>query len=383
MNDRRIYFDNAASTEVDPRVREAMLPYLGGTCGNPDSRSHPFGWEAEEAVAVAREQVAALIGAGPDEILFTSGATESNNLALFGILRGVATGHLLTTAIEHSALLEPARQYLREGGSVTELAPDAAGRIDPAALRAALRPDTRLVSVQHANNEIGVIQQLAAIGGVCAERGVLLHTDATQSVGKIPIDVRAAGVQLLSCSAHKFHGPKGVGALYVRRRSPRVALRPLLFGGGQERGLRSGTLNVPGIVGMGAAARIAGEEMTADAARVGSLRDRLERGILASAPACFINGVEAERLPGIGNLTFPGISAESLILGLRGVACSAGSACASGRVDPSHVLLALGLAPDRARSSLRFSLGRFNTAEEVDRVIQVVHELLARLERGE
>lgn len=377
----RIYFDNAATTPVDPRVRDAMLPYLGSSCGNPDSRSHPFGWEAEEAVTIARERIAGLLCARPEEVVFTASATEAINLALFGVLRraGARGGHLLTTAIEHSALLEPARRLRREGFEVTELPPDDQGCVDAARVESALREETLLVSVQHANNEIGVRQDLAAIGAVCARRGLLLHTDATQSFGKVPIDVGACGIHLLSCSAHKIHGPKGVGALYVRQRAPRVSLEPLLYGGGQERGLRPGTLNVPGIVGFGEAARIAQEEMEADASRIEALRLRLERGVVERVPGCRVNGVGAPRLPGIVSLTFPGLSAESLLLGLRGVACSAGSACASARLEPSHVLLALGLPPEEARSSLRFSLGRFNTVAEVDLVIEELSALAARL----
>jgi len=370
----RIYFDHAATTPVDPRVRDAMLPYLEASFGNPDSRSHAYGWEAEEAVAQARERVAALLGAQPDEVVFTSGATEANNFALRGLLRGLGarSGHLVISAIEHSALLAPARSLAREGFELTEVPPDTEGRIDPAAVAGALRPDTRLVSIILANNETGVRQDLASIGEACAARGVFLHTDATQAAGKVPIDVRALGVHLLSCSAHKMHGPKGAGALYARRRTPRVPLAPLIEGGGQERGLRSGTLNVPGIVGFGAACAIAAREMEADAVRVAALRERLETGLLATAPGCWVNGARAPRLPGIANLTFPGLSADALLLGLRNVACSAGSACASARLEPSHVLLAQGLAPEEARSSLRFSLGRTNTAAEVETVIEEV-----------
>ncbi len=382
MKNRPVYFDNAATTAVDPRVREAMEPALGGACGNPDSQGHAYGWEAEEMVAVARESVARLIGARADEIVFTGSATEANNLALRGMVRGRSPSgvHLVVSQVEHMALLGPARALRDEGSLLTEVPPDADGRIDAARIEAALRPETLLVSVMQANNEIGVVQDLAAIGAICERRGIFFHTDATQAFGKIPIDVETMGIHLLSCSAHKIHGPKGVGALYVRRRSPRVPLRPLVEGGGQERGLRSGTLNVPGIVGLGAACGICAAEMEDEGARVGALRQRLEGGILAGIPGARIHGSAARRLPGITSLGFPpGLTAEAMQPELRGVALSAGSACASGRREPSHVLLAMGRSAEEARRALRYSLGRFNTVAEVDAVIEETIRVASRL----
>ncbi len=405
---QRIYFDHAATTPLDPRVREAMDPWLGGRFGNPDSRSHSYGWEAEEGVAWAREQVAALLGCRPEEIVFTSGATEANNLAIKGILRmfgpaagyvgsaagdpsreihdpsraiaaSNAPGHLIVSAIEHSAVLRPAERMEREGWAVTRLAPDSDGRIRPESLDAAIGPGTKLVSIMHANNEIGVLQDLPAIAAVCRARGVTLHTDASQSAGKVPCDVDRLGVDLLSCSAHKMHGPKGAGALYVRRRPRRVRLLPEVDGGGQEGGLRSGTLNVPALVGFGEACRLARESMEAEGARIRALRDRLEEGILNATPLAARNGAGLPRLPGISNLRFRGIEAEGLLLALSGVAISAGSACASGSLEPSHVLMALGLAREEAKSSLRFSLGRFNTAAEVESVIEQVIQAVQAL----
>jgi cysteine desulfurase len=380
MASRPIYLDYAATTPLDPRVREAMLPYLGDAFGNPDSRAHAFGWEAEEAVTVAREQVASLLGAEPDEIVFTSGATESVNLALKGILRGCGRpgAHLVTTGIEHAAGRASARALAREGFGVTEVGCGSDGHVDPAAIEAAILPGTVLVSVIHGNNEIGTLADLAAIGAVCARRGVLLHADATQSFGKVSLDLRGWGVHLLSCSSHKICGPKGAGALFVRRLSPRIRLRPLLDGGGQERAVRAGTLNVPALAGFGEACRIAAGVMSEESARVASLRHRLETALGAALGGIQVHGGEP-RLPGISNLGFDGATAEGLLLGLRGVALSAGSACASGSLDPSPVLLALGLGAQRARQALRFSLGRFTTAVEIEDVIAELTALVPRL----
>lgn len=383
MKGRPVYFDHAATTPVDPRVRAAMERAWTEAFGNPDSQGHPYGWEAAEMVAMAREQVAALLGARPDEIVFTSGATESNNLALRGLARGrdPSTVHLVISAIEHEALLAPARALRQEGCRVTEVGPEADGRIDPAAIAAALTPGTLLVSVMQANNETGVLQPVESIGAICAARGIVFHTDATQAFGKAgPIDAAAAGIALLSCSAHKIHGPKGVGALYVRRRGVRAVLRPLLEGGGQERGLRSGTLNVPGIVGFGAACALYGAEWEEEAGRVRLLRERLEQEIVRGVSGARIHGAGAPRLPGIANLGFPGdLTADRLQPEIRGVALSAGSACASGRAEPSHVLRAMGMSPAEANAALRFSLGRFSTAAEVDRVIEETIQAAARL----
>lgn len=377
---RPIYFDYAATTPLDPRVLAAMLPYLGDSFGNPDSRSHAFGWEAEEAVAVARERVAALLEATPEEIVFTSGATESLNLALKGLLRGCGRkdAHLVTTTIEHAAGREVARALAREGVGVTAVAPDTGGHLDPAAVEAAIRPETVLVSVIHGNNEIGTLSSLEAIGAVCERHGVRLHVDATQSFGKVPLCPGRTGVHLLSCSSHKICGPKGAGALYVRRQSPHLPLRPLVDGGGQERGARSGTLNVPSIVGFGEACRLAVEAMPEESARVSGLRDRLETALRGGLDGVAVHGRDP-RVPGISNLGFAGVTAEAILLGLRRVALSAGSACASGSLEPSPVLLALGLGTEEARGAVRFSLGRFTTPAEVESVIQELIVLVPRL----
>jgi cysteine desulfurase len=380
MARRPIYLDYAATTPLDPRVRDAMLPYFGDAFGNPDSRTHAFGWEAEEAVAVARERVAALLGAVPEEIVFTSGATESVNLALKGLLRGCGRtdAHLVTTTIEHAAGREAARALAREGYGVTPVSPEADGHVDPAAVEAAIRPETVLVSVIHGNNEIGTLSDLAMLGAVCARHGTFLHADATQALGKVPLDPRDAGVHLLSGSSHKICGPKGVGVLFVRGRSPGLSLRPLVDGGGQERGVRSGTLNVPAIVGFGEACRIAAEVMPEESARVADLRQRLEAALRGALAGVTVYGKDP-RLPGISNLGIEGVTAEAVLLGLRGVALSAGSACASGSLAASPVLLALGLEPSQARRAVRVSLGRFTTAAEVDSVIQALVELVPRL----
>jgi len=375
-----IYLDNAATTRLDPRALEAMLPYLTERFGNPASRTHAFGWEAEEAVEAARRQVAALISADPHDLIFVSGATEANHLALRGVLNGYRTRgrHCVTSAIEHSSVLETADALRSEGFEITSLGVDSEGRVDLAQLEAALRDDTVLVSILHGNNEVGTLQDLAAIGALCRARRVVFHTDATQSFGRVPIDVDAMKIDLLSASAHKIHGPKGCGALFVRRRSPRVALVPDHRGGGQERGLRSGTLNVPAIVGFGAAAALmtpGGDETC----RIASLRDRLETGVLREVPDARVNGGNAPRLPGISNLTFPGIEGEALLLELRGLAVSTGSACASASLEPSHVLLALGRPESEARSSVRFSLGRFTREDEIDRAIEEVRSAVIRL----
>ncbi len=374
---RPIYLDNAATTRLDPRVLEAMLPYLTDRFGNPASRTHAYGWEAEEAVEQARRQVASVIGAEASELVWTSGATESNHLALRGIVSAYRSKgrHVIISSIEHSAVLETAERLEEEGASVSRIAVDEEGRIDLAALEAAIEPATVLVSVMHGNNEIGVLQDIGAIGAICRRHGVLFHTDATQSFGRVPIDVRSMQVDLLSASGHKIYGPKGVGALFVRRRDPRVVLRAEQRGGGQERGLRAGTLNVPAIVGFGAAATLLSE---VESERIARLRDRLEAGLLARVPGARRNGGNAPRLPGISNLTVGGIEGEALILSLKGVAVSAGSACASASLEPSHVLLALGLPESDARASLRMSLGRFNSEEEID---QVIEELASGVDR--
>ncbi len=375
-----IYMDNHATTPVDPRVLDAMLPYFGEVFGNAASKSHSFGWRAEEAVEAAREQVARLIGATAREIVWTSGATESNNLAIKGAAQfHRAKGrHLVTCATEHKAVLDSMQALEREGFEVTVLGVGRDGRLDPEAVRAALRPDTVLVSVMHANNETGVVHPIEEIGAITRAAGVLLHTDAVQSAGKIPFDVEAANVDLASLSAHKFYGPKGVGALYVRRR-PRARLQPQMDGGGHERGLRSGTLNVPGIVGMGRAAELALAERDAEAPRVLALRERLRAGLEAGLDLVTVNGSLAHRLPGNLNVSFAYVEGEAMMMAIKDVAVSSGSACTSASLEPSYVLRAMGVSDDLAHSSIRFGLGRFNTAEEVDHVVGLVIAKVGKL----
>ncbi|MCX7719314.1 MAG: IscS subfamily cysteine desulfurase [Candidatus Sumerlaeaceae bacterium] len=379
---RPIYMDHHATTPVDPRVLEAMLPYFSEYFGNASSRTHEFGWRAAEAVEAARAQVAALIGADADEIVFTSGATESNNLAILGAAEAnLRRGrHVITCMTEHRAVLDPCRALEQRGWRVTRLPVEADGLLDPARLADAIEAETVLVSVMWANNEIGVIHPIAEIGRLCAQRGCLLHVDASQAAAMLPLDVRAAGVHLLSLSAHKMYGPKGIGALYVRRREPRVRLVPVVHGGGHERGLRSGTLNVPGIVGMGSAAAIARSEGAQVAKQLAALRDRLLAGLRARVPGLQVNGSLEHRLPNNLNVSIEGVEGESLIMGLRSVvAVSSGSACTSGSAEPSHVLAALGISPRLAHSSIRFGLGRGNTQEDVDRVVEGVAQVVARL----
>ncbi|HWG41458.1 MAG TPA: IscS subfamily cysteine desulfurase [Gemmataceae bacterium] len=379
----RIYLDNNATTRTDPRVVEAMLPYFTEHYGNAASLTHVFGQEAEEAVEHAREQVASLIGVHPRDLVFTSGATESNNLALKGVaaMYRPKGDHFITVATEHKAVLDPIRRLGREGFQVTILPVDAHGRVTVEQVAQALTPRTILVSVMAANNEIGTLQPIRAIGRLCKERGVLFHTDAAQAAGKVPLDVEDMGIDLLSLSAHKMYGPKGVGALYVRRRDPRVRLEPQMEGGGQERGLRSGTANVPAIVGFGAACELCGQEMSTEAARLTKLRERLRRGIQEQLRDVTLNGHPVERLPGNLNLSFAFIKGEALLMALRDVAVSSGSACTTASLEPSYVLTALGLDDELAHGSIRFGLGRFNTEEEMDAVIEevvrVVHYLRA------
>jgi len=347
-----------------------MLPWLGPRFGNAASRSHRFGWEAEMAVDLARKRVAALAGAAPREIVFTSGATESNNLAI----KGIGARHVVTMATEHKAVLDPVK---RLGVPVTVLAPRPDGLVDLEELRAAIRPETGLVSILYANNEIGTLQPLAEIGAICREKGVPLHCDAAQAFGKVPLDVDADGIDLMSLSAHKIYGPKGVGALYVRRRKVRLAAQ--MDGGGHEGGLRSGTLNVPGIVGFGEACAIAAAEMAAEAERLGELRDRLLAALAADLDGLRVNGSLEHRLAGNLNVSFSGIDAEALLMSLPEIALSTGSACSSAAVEPSHVLRAIGLPEELARASVRFGLGRFNTAEEIDYAAGRIVEAVKRL----
>ncbi len=381
MRTHPIYLDHHATTPVDPRVVEAMLPFFSEKFGNASSRHHPFGWEARDAVAAARKGVAAAIGADPREIVFTSGATESDNLAV----RGVVTAdpqrpiHVVTMTTEHHAILDPCRRLEREGVEVTYVPPLPDGLCDPAAVAAALRPHTRLVSVMAANNEIGVVQPIAQIAELTRERGVLLHTDAAQAVGKVPIDVGTLGVDLLSLTAHKLCGPKGIGALYVRRRRPRIAIAPLADGGGQEGGLRSGTLNVPGIVGFGAAAVLVRAELADEAKRVGAMRDRLLAGLQQRLDGVTVNGSLTARVPHNLNVSFAGIEGESLLVGLDDIAVSSGAACTTANPEPSHVLAAIRVPAGLARASIRFGLGRTTTVDEIDYAIEKVASLVTRL----
>jgi len=376
-----IYLDNNATTRTDPRVVDAIIPYFSNTYGNAASKSHPFGWAAEEAVDKARAQVASLIGADAREIVFTSGATESNNLAIKGIAEMYAEkgDHIITVVTEHKAVLDTCKHLESTGKSVTYLEVDDNGLIDIDALKAAITDKTILISVMAANNEIGVLQPIREIGAICKERGIIFHTDATQAVGKIPFNVEELGIDLASFTAHKMYGPKGIGALYVRRRSPRVRLSAQIDGGGHERGFRSGTLNVTGIVGFGEAAALCQAEMAADAARLQTLRDAMEARLLDQIPECQVNGDREKRLPGLLNISFGFVEGESLLMGLCDVALSSGSACTSASLEPSYVLKALGVGDELAHSSLRFGLGRFTTAEEVEWVTEKVISEVARL----
>ncbi|NLR79417.1 IscS subfamily cysteine desulfurase [Chitinophaga eiseniae] len=376
-----VYLDNNATTPCDQRVVAAMLPYFTEVFGNAASRSHPFGWAAEEAVDYAREQVARLIGAAPREIVFTSGATEAVNLAIKGVYDMYAgKGHHIITAVtEHKAVLDTCKRLEKSGASITWLPVDKEGQIDLSALEAAITPQTILISIMYANNETGVIQPIRAISDIARKHGVLLMSDATQATGKIPVDVNTDGIDLLTLSAHKMYGPKGVGALYVRGRSPRVKLTAQIDGGGHERGMRSGTLNVPGIVGLGKAAELCMEEMANDAQRLALMRDRLQATLLQLEQS-YVNGSTAHRLPHTCNLSFKYVEGEALMMGFnKTIALSTGSACTSASMEPSYVLKAMGLTDDLARASLRFGLGRFTTDEQVDYVIRTITDTVNQL----
>ena len=378
-----IYLDNNATTRTDPRVIAAMLPYFAEVYGNSASRGHSFGWAAEEAVAKARTQIAGLIGADPREIVWTSGATESDNLALKGVLERYADqgDHLITVVTEHKAVLDAARHLEVTGRRVTYLSVDMQGRIDLNALENALTDRTVLVSVMMGSNEIGTLQPIAEIGALCRARGVLFHTDATQCIGKMPVNVQELPVDLMSFTAHKMHGPKGVGALYVRRRAPRVRLTAQMDGGGHEQGMRSGTLNVPGIVGFGQAAEISQSELAWEQAHLTRLRDRLIWGILQTIDGTALNGHPTERLPHNASIAFEGVEGDALLTALPEVALSTGSACSSESLEPSYVLKALGLGDARASSSLRFGVSRFTTDEEIDYVLDKLPDAVVRLRR--
>jgi cysteine desulfurase len=376
-----VYLDNNATTAVDPHVLEVMLPYFCEKFGNAASRSHSFGWEAEEAVSRGREQIADVIGADAKEIIFTSGATEGNNIALKGVaaMYGERGKHIITQVTEHKAVLDPCGWLEQHGFRVTYLPVDKEGRIDLNQLADAMAEDTILVSIMHGNNEIGTVQPIGEIGRMCKERGILFHTDTCQTFGKLPIDVQAMGIDLLTCSAHKIHGPKGIGALYVRRRNPRVRCEAVLHGGGHERGMRSGTLNVPGIVGLGEAAVLCKQHMDTEPAQMAALRDRLRDGLLKELDAVQVNGHLTERTPSNLNISFAYVEGESMMMGVNEIAVSSGSACTSASLEPSYVLRALGVGDDLAHSSIRFSLGRFNTQEEIDYTIERVVGEVRRL----
>ncbi|MDA1304819.1 MAG: IscS subfamily cysteine desulfurase [Nitrospirae bacterium] len=376
-----IYMDNHSTTPCDPRVVEAMLPYFTEKFGNSASRNHSFGWEAEEGVDRARKQIAKLINADSKEIVFTSGATESDNLALKGVFEMYREkgDHIITSSTEHRAVLDPLKSLEKKGANVTYLSVDKLGMVNPEDVRNAITDKTILISIMLANNEIGTINPIKEIGKIAKEKGVLFHCDATQGVGKIPVDVQDMGIDLMSFSAHKIYGPKGIGALYVRRKAPRVRLVPMIDGGGHERGMRSGTLPVPLIVGFGKAVELCEQEMAEETIRIKALRDRLQEGITSAMEEVYLNGHPTERLPGNLNISFAYVEGEALLMGVKEIALSSGSACTSATLEPSYVLRALGVGSDLAHSSIRFGIGRFTTAEEVeytiDRMAKAVNHL--------
>ncbi len=375
-----IYLDNNATTPLDPRVLEAMMPYLTEVFGNAASRNHPFGWAAEEAVDYAREQIAGLISCDPKEIIFTSGATESDNLAIKGVFEMYAQkgNHIITTTTEHKAVLDTCKHIEKIGGKVTYLPVNSEGLINLEELEAAMTPETILVTIMYGNNETGTIQPIREIAAIAHKHGALFMTDGTQAVGKIPVDVIADGIDLMAFTAHKMYGPKGVGAMYVRRKNPRVKVTAQMDGGGHERGMRSGTLNVPGIVGLGKACELAKQEMAADAARLSTMRDRLEKELLTLEES-YVNGSAEHRLPHVANISFKYVEGEGLMMGVKDLAVSSGSACTSASLEPSYVLKALGLSDDLAHSSLRFGLSRFTTDEQIDYAIGHVKEAVTKL----
>ncbi|TWT45771.1 Cysteine desulfurase [Phycisphaerae bacterium RAS1] len=378
---RLVYLDNNATTQVDPQVLQAMLPYFCEKFGNAASRNHHFGWEAEDAVDQARHQVAAVIGADSKEIIFTSGATEGNNIAIKGIaaMYGEKGRHIITQVTEHKAVIDPCKYLEQHGYRVTVMPVDEYGLIDMDQLRDTMTPDTILVSIMHGNNEIGTLQPISAIGKLCKERGALFHTDCCQTFGKVAINVEEMGIDLLTCSGHKIHGPKGVGAMYVRRKKPRVRCEAVLHGGGHERGMRSGTLNVPGIVGLGKAAELCRENFDQHVEYMQSLRDRLHRGITAQLDEVHLNGHPTLRTPNNLNLSFAYVEGEGLMMGIKEIAVSSGSACTSASLEPSYVLKALGVGDELAHSSIRFSVSRFTTAEEIDFTVNKVVTAVSKL----
>jgi cysteine desulfurase len=376
-----IYLDHNATTPCDPRVVEAMIPYFTNSFGNAASRNHPFGWQAEEAVDYAREQVAKLIGADPKEIIFTSGATEADNLAIKGVFEMYASkgNHIITCNIEHKAVLDTCKHIEKEGGEVTYLKVNPDGLIDMKELEAAIKPTTILIAIMYANNEIGTVMPMKEISALAKKKGILVFSDATQAVGKIPVDVNKDGIDLMAFTAHKMYGPKGVGALYVRRKNPRVKVTAQMDGGGHERGMRSGTLNVPGIVGFGKACEICRTEMEEETKRVSALRDKLETALMKTEEA-YINGSTQHRLPHVTNISFKYVEGEGLLMGFnKDIAVSSGSACTSASLEPSYVLKALGLGDDLAHSSLRFGLGRFTTEDQIDYTVEAVTKTVNKL----
>jgi cysteine desulfurase len=377
-----IYMDNHATTRVDPRVLDAMIPYFLEKFGNAASRNHSFGWEAEEAVERGRTQIASLIGGKSKEIIITSGATESDNLAIKGVVEFYKEkgNHVITCVTEHKAILDSCRALERSGkATVTYLPVDKYGMVDPDDVRKAITDKTVLITIMWANNEVGTIHPIAEIGKIAKEKGIIFHSDAVQAIGHVPVDVEKAGVDLISMTAHKLYGPKGCGALWVRSKGPRVRITPIIDGGGHERGMRSGTLNVPGIVGFGAACEIAGKEMIEEAARMRELRDKLQAGLFERLDEIYLNGHPTERLPGNLNVSFAYVEGESLLMGINDVAVSSGSACTSATLEPSYVIRALGIDDELAHSSIRFGVGRFNTEEEVDYVTDRVTREVKRL----
>ena len=378
---QQIYLDNQATTPLDPKVFSAMEPWFTEKFGNASSRNHTYGWEAEEAVEIARESVAATIGALPKEIIFTSGATEANNIALQGAAKSYQDQgrHIITVKTEHKAVMDVCQHLSKDGFDITYLPVDKDGILDLNKFEDAIRDDTILASVMHVNNEIGVIQPIKELGAICKNRGIIFHVDAAQSMGKLPINVDDMGIDLLSISAHKLYGPKGVGALYVRRKNPRVQLQPIMFGGGHERGIRSGTLPVPNIVGLGKACDIAADVMIEENLRISQLRDSLLRGIRAENPNASINGSIEHRVAGNLNMSFPGANNEAIIAAVPDIAISSGSACTTSTMEPSHVLLALGMSKNEVYSSLRFGIGRFNTEGEIQIAVKSINNCMKRL----
>ena len=378
---KQIYLDNQATTPLDPEVFSAMSPWFTEKFGNASSRNHTYGWEAEEAVEIARESVAAIIGSLPKEIIFTSGATEANNIALQGVAKNYQNQgrHIITLKTEHKAVIDVCQHLSEDGFDITYLPVDKDGMFNVNKFEDAIRDDTILASVMHVNNEIGVIQPIKELGAICKNKNVIFHVDAAQSVGKIPLNIDDMGIDLLSISAHKFYGPKGVGALYIRRKDPRVQLQPVMFGGGHERGVRSGTLPVPNIVGMGRACNLAADVMSEENLKITALRDALLQGIRDENPKALVNGSMEKRVAGNLNMSFPGVNNEAIIAAIPEIAISSGSACTTSTMEPSHVLLALGMSKEEAYSSLRFGIGRFNTDKDIHIAVKSINGCMKKL----